>query len=210
MEIKEATIVRDAVSSDATAKRDLSVSLASANLRSIIFGLPPAALVFALYVLIWGRPHVSLSLSGILLIAGLFIVGVLLHEAIHGLVWALRGTKSFATIKFGMNVRALAPYAHATVPMKASAYRLGAISPALVLGVLPALAGVITGSLIALILGATFLAAAAGDFLVLWMIRGVPANALVEDHPTRAGCIVIDADRSDPAGPSTLPSVHHQ
>jgi hypothetical protein len=210
MEIKEATNVRDAVSADATAKKDLSVSLASANLRSIIFGLPPAALVFALYVLIWGRPHVSLNVSGILLIAGLFIVGVLLHEAIHGLVWALWGTKSFATIKFGMNIRALAPYAHATVPMKASAYRLGAISPALVLGLLPALAGVITGSLIALILGAIFLAAAAGDFLVLWMIRSVPANALVEDHPTRAGCIVLDADRNEPAGPLTHPSVHHQ
>lgn len=187
--------MQETSNADVPPGNDLSVSLASANLRSIIFGLPPAALVFALYVLIWGRPHMSLHVSGILLIAGLFIVGVLLHEAIHGFVWALWGTKSFATIKFGMNVRALAPYAHATVPMKASAYRLGAISPALVLGALPALGGIVTGSLIALIFGAIFLAAAAGDFLVLWMIRHVPANALVEDHPTRAGCIVIDADR---------------
>jgi hypothetical protein len=35
---------------------------------------------------------------------------------------------------------------------------------------------------------------AGGDLLVLLLLRGVPANALVEDHPTRAGCrLVSDA-----------------
>ena len=172
--------------------RDLSISLAAANVKSIVFALPPVLLVFGLYLLLWGRPHLSLTASRILLMVALFLIGVVLHEAIHGLVWALRGTGSLSTIKFGMNFRALAPYAHATVPMKASAYRLGAFSPAFVLGVIPAVAGLASGNLLATLFGVLFLAAAAGDFLVLWLLRGVPPDALVMDHPTRAGCVVLD------------------
>jgi hypothetical protein len=40
--------------------------------------------------------------------------------------------------------------------------------------------------------GVIFLIAAAGDFIVLWVLRGVPGDVLVEDHPTRAGCYVYD------------------
>ena len=175
-------------------ERDLSVSLASANLKSIIFALPPVMLVFGLHVLLWGRPHLSLTTSVLLPLLGFVFVGFVLHEAIHGIAWAVWGTRSFAAIKFGMNIRALAPYAHATVPMKASAYRLGAISPAFVLGVLPSFAGLITGNFLVTFYGMIFLAAAAGDFLVLWLIRNVPSTTLVVDHPTRAGCMVRDPD----------------
>lgn len=177
--------------------QDLSVSMASANLRSIIFAVPPVLLVLGLYLLFWGRPHFSLTTTGILAVFGFFIAGVVLHEAIHGVVWALWGTKSFRTIKFGMNFRALAPYAHATVPMTAGAYRLGAFSPAFLLGVLPAVAGLVSGSLFTTLFGIIFLAAAAGDFLILWLIRKLPSDTLVKDHPTRAGCVVLG---SDPGG----------
>ena len=36
--------------------------------------------------------------------------------------------------------------------------------------------------------------AAGGDFLILWMIRNVKAGSLVEDHPTNAGCYVLETD----------------
>jgi hypothetical protein len=208
MELKNTDESQKAGVTEAAAGQDLSISLGSANRRSIIFGLPPAILVFAMYVLFWGRPHLSLNVSGILLMVGLFIAGVVMHEAIHGLVWAFRGTKSFASIKFGMNIKALAPYAHATAPMKAGAYRLGAASPAVVLGVLPSLIGLLTGNVLTTFFGIIFLAAAAGDFLILWLIRNVPSDALLKDHPTNAGCIVLDGgeqvpltnDRSDVEG----------
>jgi hypothetical protein len=34
-------------------------------------------------------------------------------------------------------------------------------------------------------------AAAGGDWLILWLIRGVKAGSLVEDHPSNAGCYVL-------------------
>jgi hypothetical protein len=178
-------------------ERDLSVSLGSANLKSIVFALPPVLLVFALYLLLWGRPRISLDMIHVFIMLGLFLLGVVAHEAIHGLIWALWGTRSFSTIKFGMNIRALAPYAHATIPMTASAYRLGAAGPALILGALPAVAGLATGNFLTTFFGILFLAAAAGDFLVLSLIRSVPGTTLVKDHPTKAGCLVLDANQID-------------
>ena len=64
--------------------------------------------------------------------------------------------------------------------------------PGLVLGILPATAGLLLGSGGLLVFGIVFTAAAGGDFLILWMIRNVPSNSLVEDHPTRAGCYVFE------------------
>ena len=37
-----------------------------------------------------------------------------------------------------------------------------------------------------------FLFTAGGDIVVLWLIRDVGAGKLVQDHPTRAGCRVLD------------------
>jgi hypothetical protein len=36
-----------------------------------------------------------------------------------------------------------------------------------------------------------FVLAAGGDFVVLWLIRRLPRDRLVQDHPTRAGCRVL-------------------
>lgn len=36
-------------------------------------------------------------------------------------------------------------------------------------------------------------AAAGGDWLILWRKRNVKANSKVEDHPTNAGCYVIES-----------------
>ena len=37
--------------------------------------------------------------------------------------------------------------------------------------------------------------AAGGDWLVLWLLRGVSPGAFVEDHPTRAGCYVLEPEQ---------------
>ena len=37
-------------------------------------------------------------------------------------------------------------------------------------------------------------AAAGGDWLILWLIRNVKAGSQVEDHPTNAGCYVIEPE----------------
>ena len=46
-----------------------------------------------------------------------------------------------------------------------------------------------------MIFGLLFTLASGGDLLILWLIRKVKPGEFVQDHPTRAGCYVIeDAD----------------
>jgi len=61
-----------------------------------------------------------------------------------------------------------------------------------VLGLLPSLVGIVTGNAPIMLFGLFFTFAAGGDALVLWLIRKVDPNALVEDHPTNAGCYVLE------------------
>jgi hypothetical protein len=93
-------------------------------------------------------------------------------------------------VHFGWQWRALAPFAHYTQPLPATAYRLGAVAPLLVLGVLPSLVGSLAGWPAVAAFGWLLVIGAAGDLSVLWLLRGVSPSALVADHPARAGCLV--------------------
>jgi hypothetical protein len=89
-------------------------------------------------------------------------------------------------------VQSLTPYAHLKEPIEVNAYRWGAFMPGLVLGLLPALVGILTGNGFLIAFGLLFVSAAGGDLLILWLIRKVPAGRMVEDHPTNAGCYVLE------------------
>jgi hypothetical protein len=180
-------------------KRDLSVSMGTAGASSLVIAGPLVLILGAIYAARWGVRSIldgfSIDLGNviaILIALVVFVVGIVVHEYIHGLVWAYFGKKPLSSIKFGFQLNTLTPYAHSTEPMEVSAYRLGTVMPALVLGILPTLIAIIIGNGWLLTFGLFFTAAAGGDLLILWLIRNVKAGTLVEDHPTQAGCYVIE------------------
>lgn len=177
-------------------KRDYYVSMEKANVISLVFALPPVILFSALFSLIWGYEGFggdgASFLGSIVLFLLAVVAGVVIHELLHGVAWALASGKPFDSVEYGFKWKTLTPFAHCKAPICAKAYRIGALMPGLVLGILPATAGLLLGSGGLLVFGIVFTAAAGGDFLILWMIRNVPSNSLVEDHPTRAGCYVFE------------------
>lgn len=120
------------------------------------------------------------------------LVGIVLHELIHGAAWAYYGQKPLTIIRFGISWSALAPYAHCPEPMEAGAYRLGALAPGVVLGLMPVVVGTWVGPAWLFLAGLLFSIAAAGDVLILWVLRAVPSHILVQDHPSRAGCLIYE------------------
>ena len=178
-------------------KKDLSISMAKANLLSIYFALP--VLILALiYILIWGFESTSAMYASfknktnvIWILIGI-LAGIIVHELIHGFAWMQFGNKKSGQIKFGINWKTLTPYAHCTEPMEVEAYRIGAAAPGIILGLIPYLIGLVAGNLIVAFFGLFFCFAASGDALILWTIRGVESGKQVEDHPTRAGCYILD------------------
>jgi hypothetical protein len=123
----------------------------------------------------------------------LLILGMIVHELIHGITWALAGRKPWSSIKFGFQVKTLTPYCHITEPLQVNAYRIGTLMPGLVLGILPYLYSLMSGDANWFWFGLVNTAAAGGDWLILWLIRNVRSGSLVEDHPTNAGCFVYES-----------------
>ncbi len=179
-------------------KNDRSISTGLAYTIAVGF-IPIAAVIVLLpYWLIWRSNSFSFTIRlGLVDLLPLVSVGVLsiaAHEAIHGLgaVWFGRVPRS--ALHFGIQRRTLTPYTNCLVPVSASAYRKAIALPGLVLGALPAALGIILGIGWLSLYGLLMMVAAGGDLAILWAIRKVSAEALVMDHPERAGCWELAAE----------------
>jgi hypothetical protein len=177
-------------------KRDVSLSMEKVNRMALPVALVPLFLVGTAFLLLWGFPRFLVGARHLLrwyIFLPALLGGIVAHEGIHGVSWAVLGRKPLASIRFGMHWKTLTPFAHCSQPMKASVYRWGAMMPAIILGGVPTFYGLAIGDGGWALYGLLFLIAATGDLLVLWAIRDVGGDALVEDHPTRAGCFVYDS-----------------
>lgn len=118
-------------------------------------------------------------------------VGIIAHEAVHGIVFAFFAKKGFKSIKFGVVWKMLTPYAHCKEPLKVRAYILGVLMPFLIVGLLPAFYAIISGSLPMLFFSIFFSGAAVGDFMIFNLIYKEDRDNLILDHPTEGGCYVL-------------------
>ena len=174
-------------------REDRSVSLLKANFLMVYFALPAVLLPGAAFILLWGIDGIRdiFVAGGLLPLLVAIAVGIVVHEAVHGLTWKFATGKPFSAIRFGFDWKTVTPYAHCKEAMEARPYRIGAVMPLLLLGVIPVVVGLVNGSAAWEAFGLFFTFAAGGDMLILWLIRAVDPRAVVEVHPTRAGCHVL-------------------
>lgn len=157
---------------------------------------PVALLCVAAYQIIWGDGALDGALNGINagVLIGVFIGGIVAHELLHGFGWALAGRQQWQAVSFGFQLKTLTPYAHIDAVITARAYRFGTALPGVALGLVPWGISLGIGHGPLHLFGVVFTAVAVGDAMVLWLVREVPADTLVRDHPDRVGCLVVDAD----------------
>ena len=172
-------------------KRDLSVSMDRANVMVLFISLPVVVLQFFLFG--YFQPNADQSLTwNYLLFAVAILAGIVVHELVHGVTWALFGRKPWSSIKFGFQTRTLTPYCHLTEPVEINAYRIGAFMPGLMVGIVPFIYSLQSGDPNWFWFSLVHPSAAGGDWLILWLIRNVRSGALAEDHPTQAGCYILE------------------
>lgn len=126
-------------------------------------------------------------MGGMLTLFVVLILGIITHELIHGLFWALYSKQGFRSIKFGILKQYFTPYCHCKEPLKVKHYIIGAIMPAIILGFVPVILALIYGCLGWLLFGIFFTAAAGGDFLMINLLRKEPMDNWAKDHPSEAG-----------------------
>jgi hypothetical protein len=116
---------------------------------------------------------------------------IILHEGLHGLVWAITIKNGFEQIKFGFNRELLAPYTHCKIPLKKWKYISGGLAPLLLMGIIPAIISFTLGSPYWFCLSLFCIWSAAGDILSCYYILEVPKNFNIQDHPDKLGFILI-------------------
>jgi hypothetical protein len=127
-------------------------------------------------------------------IMGSILLGIIVHELVHGFTWSVFLKKGFKSIQFGVIWKMLTPYCHSKEPLKVWQYMLGAIMPGFVMGILPALTSWVTGNIFFLIYGLVFILVAGGDFTIIWMLRKENRKDWVMDHPEKFGCYIYYKD----------------
>lgn len=179
---------------------DLSISAWKAQIWALLLMVPVVFMCVAPYLIIWGNDALDGVLEGVhaWVLIGVFIGGIAAHELLHGIGWALAGRQRWEAVSFGFKLKSLTPYAHVGEPLEAWAYRIGAALPGVTLGLVPWGISLVIGHGPLHIFGVIFTASALGDAIVLWLLRDVPANARVQDHPDRVGGILA----GDGAAPS--------
>jgi hypothetical protein len=178
---------------------DRTLSMESALLQLFLLAGPLVLLQWAVFVWIWSWENLRFGLDSILSLrlgGPLFIAGLMAHEFVHGLSWKLFGRLRWQNIRFGVQLKTFTPYARPKVPIQAGAYRWGVAMPLLVVGFVPFVGGLMGGQSQAAVFGMIFTLVAGGDVAILRAMRGVPANAWVQDHGERAGCHVVITPRS--------------
>ena len=173
-------------------KRDHSISMAKANWIVLLASIPLVTAQFILFIGLHGEVALNPSWGSVILIA-VILLGIIGHELIHGLSWRLIANKPFSVIKFGFQWKSLTPYAHLKEPVEVNAYRVATFMPGFLLGIVPFILSLLFANGNLFWFGLVHTSSAGGDWLILWLIRNVKAGVQVEDHPTNAGCYVLEA-----------------
>jgi len=181
-------------------KEKLTINIVWANVFALLIIIPIGIILGLPYYLLW-KPHVGieqqidnivaegLGMKSIIVFC-VIILGIILHEIIHGITWAKFAKAGFKSIKFGVLWKMLTPYCHCKEALNVKQYIIGAIMPAIILGIIPSVIAIIIGNLGLLIFGMFFTLAAGGDLLMINLIRKENSSDLVQDHPSEVGCYI--------------------
>ncbi|MGL4412586.1 MAG: DUF3267 domain-containing protein [Bacteroidales bacterium] len=180
-------------------RENLTINVVKANIFAILLLIPTSLLFGIPYYLIWGASTEHFGLNrGIKAESDIFetipfifilILGIILHELIHGITWARFAKDGFKSIRFGMMWKMITPYCHCKEPLTVKHYIIGGIAP-IVLGIIPAIISIFIGSLDLLLTGIVFTIASSGDLMIINLLRKERSSDYVHDHPSEAGCYI--------------------
>jgi hypothetical protein len=173
-----------------TTQIDYTVSPVRANLVALALTPLVVAAFFVPYAVFWDSVSLQAALDDLLSpFLFLLALSVVAHELLHGVGAVLVGGVPWREVAFG--IKWLMVYAHCKAPMATSAYRVTLALPGVLLGLVPGVLGLVWGDARLTVYGALMSIAALGDVIILWLIRSVPNDAHVQDHPSAPGCQVL-------------------
>lgn len=186
-------------------KKDLTVKEWKVYLIAILAALIIGYFALLLYGNMWGREKVTFIFTTtkdnvllyfiyIFLYFFIFIILAVLHELLHAAAFILFGKSTWKDIRFGIMWSSITPYVHCSKPLNAWAYRISLVFPTIVLGVVPSLIGFGFEYGFLAFWGTIMLIGGVGDMIILFLIKKLPGNTLLMDHPSKIGCEIISVE----------------
>lgn len=182
---------------DGYTAQDLTISALRANIMAVFVMLPFLVLFIVWYRVINYDAGEHGSVISVLVFWIAVIVLIVVHELIHGLVWGSCAKNGFKAIEFGVIWSVLTPYCTCSEPLKRWQYIIGAIMPTVVLGFVPGIVAVYTGSATLHYISLMLILGGGGDFYIIWkMLRFNSKNETIYcDHPTECGLVAFTRDK---------------
>jgi hypothetical protein len=118
------------------------------------------------------------------------LLAVMLHELIHGAVFAMSAPRGFKSVTFGVSLSLGALYCHCRDPLKVKQYRRAGIAPLVILGLLPLIFGLSTGVTWIKTFGLLLTIGGFGDLLIFIKLLKFDKNLVIRDHPEKLGFII--------------------
>ena len=97
---------------------------------------------------------------------GVLIVGMAVHELIHGFFFAIFSKNKFKSIKFGLVLKKGYAYCKCKEILPTNRYAVGLLMPLIILGIVPSIISLFIGSSDLLLFGSILTGAAGSDILV--------------------------------------------
>lgn len=179
-------------------ERDMTVSLVFANVMAFVLTLP----IIAVFVVLFFIKNIELApainertILGVLLFLVLLAALVVLHELIHGLTWAVFAKNHWKAISFGFIAEYLTPYCTCGEPLKRGQYIIGALMPTILLGIVPSVIAIFTGSHFLLGIGSLMIMSGGGDLTIVLKLLLRKENGkqcVYVDHPYKVGLMVFE------------------
>lgn len=175
-------------------EKKLSFDLVKANLVAFISTLPIVLVLLVLYIVVNGVDQTA-SGSGFMFII-MVLVGIVIHELIHGAVGAVFAKNKWQSIHFGFDWATFTPYCHCAEALSVAQYALVVVLPTLFLGFLPYLIGLAFSRLPIALYGLLFIFMGGGDAYILWLLRK-ERQGIILDHPFLGGCVIFHPQHQD-------------
>ncbi len=176
-------------------KVDLTIDVKKATVITLVATVPLLVLYFVLFV--WLNPNARIGMDSFeaLLLFVALIVLVVVHELVHGITWSLFSEHGMKDIEFGVMRNTLSPYCTCSSALPRDKYLIGALMPLVLLGIIPSIVALATGSFWLLILGLIMTTSAGGDVMIVAKLLAYKTNAaevLWYDHPTEGGGVLFE------------------
>lgn len=151
---------------------------------SIIMFVVPFLISTVLNLIVLKRP---LLITGkvyfdILIIIGIYAVGLVCHEGLHALGAIIFAGKKPKDISFGVIIKQMMLYCHVKTPMKLSAYCGLLLLPVIITGVIPLVISIFCGNIFLVLVFSLLVSGGAGDAIMFCSLLKQDKNALILDH----------------------------